>query len=85
MHKQGKNCNSESKFYDPRISRIKKIFAKIIPKSLDLYARIYGNFYISLDRFVDCIETVQPSNSPTKVYTKQIQNFSLNPFNLNHF
>jgi hypothetical protein len=31
--------------YDPRIRRIKKIFAKFCPKFLDLYASIYGSFF----------------------------------------
>ncbi len=30
---------------DPCISRIDKILSKFCPKFLDLYARIYGNFF----------------------------------------
>ncbi len=39
-----KTINSEIPFYDPRISRIGKIFPKFCPKFLDLYASIYCKF-----------------------------------------
>ncbi len=38
-----KKVNLGIQFYDPRISRIEKIFAQNGPKFLDLYASIYGN------------------------------------------
>ncbi len=43
--------NFKGMVYDPRISQIEKIFAKKLPKFLDLYASIYGNSFCNYKKF----------------------------------
>ena len=40
------NMNLRSYFFDPRISPIDKILTKFCPEFLDLYASIYGKYFI---------------------------------------